>query len=54
MDFLVEYYPLDSTETAKVVIRNCKSIDDAIKEFRKQYGNELAERIVSTHVAVGL
>lgn len=53
-DFLVEYYPLDSTETAKVVMRDCKDVDDAIKKFRQEYSGELAQRIVATHVTVGL
>ena len=47
MDFIIEYVLADATETRKVVVRNCVNVDEALKEFKQQYGAELSQRVIS-------
>ena len=47
MDFIIEYVLADATETRKVVVRNCANVDEALKQFKQEYGAQLTERVIS-------
>lgn len=47
MDFIVEYLLPETNEPRKVVIRDCANVDDALKQFKQEYGAQLTERVIS-------
>lgn len=53
MDFIVEYL-LPNGTVRKIIVRECKTVAEALAEVRKRHGDDAADHITSITPAVGL